>query len=216
MTTLTLNISCACGQINGILDVPRSLLPLPIDFCHCSTCRHVTGQLCLSSFLAPAPSENSSALRVTDQPVAYKTSGHLTRYFCGRCGASIYNHDSITGHDHVASGVIDKAEGMLTFKQHMFVGDTKDGGLSSWLEGLSWAGQPDRSEEMRLNTHPTPEKGAPEAADPSETLKCHCHCGGVQFRITRPNPSLCNVSAPVPDVLVPYHSQLPQNLPSST
>ncbi|KAL8723744.1 MAG: hypothetical protein Q9225_000039 [Loekoesia sp. 1 TL-2023] len=215
MATSILKISCACGQINGILDVPTSSLPLSIDFCHCSTCRHVTGQLCLSSFSTPAPPEGSSALNVTDQTVAYKTSDHLTRYFCGRCGASIYNHDSTTRNDHVASGVVDKTEGILTFKQHTFIGDTKDGGLSSWLEGLSWAGQPDQGEEMRFKTNPTPDKGAREAANPSEMLNCHCHCGGVQFRITRPNPSSCNLSAPVPDVLVPHHSQFPQNLPSS-
>lgn len=214
MATHTVKISCACSSITGTLDVPPSLFPLPIiDFCHCSTCRHATGQLCLSSFDVPRASGSPSSLRITGEPVAYKTSDRLTRYSCGQCGASIYNHDSDTGDDHVATGVVDEAEGILSFKQHIFVGNTKDGGLCSWLDGPSWTGLQEQSEMWK----PTPKAAVKdkmlETAEESEVLKCYCQCRGVQFNITRPNKASSDVSSPLPDVLVLNHSQSPQKIP---
>ncbi|KAI4144762.1 MAG: hypothetical protein L6R39_004046 [Caloplaca ligustica] len=138
----------------------------------------------------------------------------MTRYSCGQCGASIYNHYSDTGHAHVASGIVDRAEGILVFQQHWFLADTKDGGLGSWLHGLSWAGLPE-GEKWKPTSRPAVKKDAPDSADGSELLRCHCQCRGVQFIITRPNNESSNASSPVPDVLVPYHSQSPKTIPSS-
>lgn len=213
MATSTLTISCACRQITGTLDVSSSVLPLLIDFCHCHTCRHVTGQLCNSQFIAPRSSGTPSHLSITGQPIAYKTSDHLTRYFCGSCGASIYNHDSITGNENIASGILEKAEGILIFKQHTFVDDTRDGGLSSWLEGLSWTGQPEHSEKTQPASRRASRNHPTEPIDLTSTLNCYCQCRGVQFEITRPNKDSSSVSSPVPDVMVPYHSQSAQNIP---
>ena len=201
MASTKVGISCACRQITGFIEIPNSQLPLSIDICHCTTCRHITGQLCNSKFIAPRPSGGQSTLHVEGDTVSYKSSKHLTRYFCGNCGASIYNHDSTTGSDNIASGVIDRADGILELKQHMFVEETKDGGLTSWLEAPAWAGQPDGSKKLEGMTK------KPESLnrDPHAELSCYCECRGVQFKITSPNQDSLNVSSPLPDLLFPSH-----------
>lgn len=211
----SLNFSCACGHITGSLNLPSSLLPLPLDFCHCSACRHATGQLFLSSFPIAASSGSPFSFSIVGQPVAYKTSDSLTRYFCGQCGASIYNHESTLDNNHIASGIVDRAEGLVDFRQHIFVGDTKDGGLSNCIEGIAWSGHPEQSEKLQLSSKPALENTTATRTNPGEVLECYCQCRGVQFNITRPNQSSSNVSSPAPDVLVPYHSQSPHNFPDS-
>lgn len=209
MATTSLKISCACGNITGTLDVPDSLLPRPLSFCHCTTCRHATGQLCLSSIEVP-PWSGLSSLSLARQPAANRTSDHLKRYFCGQCGASIYNHTS-DGNDYIASGVVDRTEGILAFKMYQFLADTKDGGFSKWLNGLSWAGSAEQSEIWK----PTAEVNQPKIKDGNEVLRCYCQCRGVQFTITRPNKDSSNVFSPMPDVLAPGHLQSTQANPSS-
>ncbi|KAL8951624.1 MAG: hypothetical protein Q9222_002424 [Ikaeria aurantiellina] len=213
MATTTLTLSCACKQIKGALTFSSSLLPLALDFCHCFACRHVTGQLSNSKFIAPQSSGNASSLKIIGEPKAFKTSDHLTRYFCGNCGASIYNHDAATGNYNIASGVLDKSEGLLTFRQHIYAVDTKDGGLSSWLDGLTWAGEPEKSEKIDVSRLAAAMESASEAKKSSQVLKCHCQCGGVQFNITRPDRESRNVFSPLPDLMVPYHLPQPQKNP---
>ncbi|KAL8762622.1 MAG: hypothetical protein Q9184_001423 [Pyrenodesmia sp. 2 TL-2023] len=208
MEKTEVKISCACGNITGDLDLQSSLLPVPLEFCHCSTCRHVTGQLCFQAFLIPHSTRSS--LSITGEPVALKTSDRLTRYSCGQCGATIYIHDSGTGEDFVASGVIDKSEGILSFKEHIFVGDTKDGGLSSWIDGPSWTEWSEKSEIWKPTENTIVEERSTGPQDGGEVLKCYCQCRGVQFNITRPNKDSSNVSSPVPDVLIPHHLQSSQ------
>ncbi|KAL8835703.1 MAG: hypothetical protein Q9170_003205 [Blastenia crenularia] len=157
----------------------------------------------------------SPTLRVKGQPVRYPTSDYLTRCFCGQCGAFVYNHDSDLNCDNIASGVVGKAQGIVEFKEHIFVDDTKDGGLSSWVSGTAWSGHTEQSEKMQPSSKPRRKNNAAGTADPNEVLKCHCQCRGVQFNITHPNEASSNVSSPAPDVLAPYHFQSSQNSPDS-
>lgn len=206
----SVRLSCACRHITGTLDVSKIVFPLPLDLCHCSTCRHVTGQLFLSSFTLPASAGNS--LQIVGEPVAYKTSDYLTRYFCGQCGASIYNHESKSDSNHIASGIVDKSEGLVEFREQIFVGDTKDGGLSICLEGIHWSGHPGQSERLELTSKPALDKTSSNRTSAEEVLECYCRCGGVQFSITRPNQSSSEVSSPPSDILVPYHSHKSQKI----
>ncbi|KAL8790760.1 MAG: hypothetical protein Q9213_000384 [Squamulea squamosa] len=205
MAPSTLTLSCACRRITGTIDINNSTLPLSLEFCHCSNCRHSSGQLAISCFTCPrAPNNGPPTLQITskEQPVAYKTSEEIIRYFCDHCGASIYIDVLESGNYEICTGVLDEAEGLLTFKQHIFVENTKDGGLSSWIEGAAWNGWPEKSERFQQPAR----KPQPQAVgDSSETLKCYCHCRGVEFYVTRPDKESAKVSAPLPDLLTPYH-----------
>ncbi|KAL8681392.1 MAG: hypothetical protein Q9186_002467 [Xanthomendoza sp. 1 TL-2023] len=198
MSPSTLNLSCACGRITGTLDISHSSLPLGFELCHCSNCRHVSGQLCISVLTAPrAPSDGASTLRMTKgEPIGYQSSEELIRHFCGHCGASIYLHIPETGDDEIATGVLDQAEGILQFKQHIFLASTKDGGLSSWLDGPAWTGwgegSMEQSEEYSQPTPTSQTRSGKKDNESDERLKCHCHCRGVEFYITRPNEASSN------------------------
>lgn len=192
MEKLEVKISCACGNITGKVDLESSLLPVPLELCHCSTCRHVSGQLCLQAFAVPHSS--ASSLSITGEPLAFKTSDTLTRYSCGQCGATIYIHDSQAGEDFIATGVLDKSEGILSFKEHIFVGDTKDGGLSSWIDGPSWTGWPEKSETWKPTSDTAAEERSSKPENGGEVLKCYCQCRGVQFNITRPDKDSSNTN----------------------
>ncbi|KAL8729949.1 MAG: hypothetical protein Q9166_004394 [cf. Caloplaca sp. 2 TL-2023] len=170
MAPSTLGLSCACRQITGVIDISNSSPPLGLELCHCSGCRHVSGQLAISCFTCPrAPDGGPPTLRITKgEPVAYKTSERLIRYFCGQCGATIYMHIPESGDYEIATGVLDQAEGILTFKQHIFVEGTKDGGLSSWLEGPAWNGWAEKSEKYEPPRRSAVQNRPPKDGDPNE------------------------------------------------
>ncbi|KAL8774545.1 MAG: hypothetical protein Q9209_000918 [Squamulea sp. 1 TL-2023] len=206
MAPSTLKFSCACRRITGTIDISHSTLPLGIEFCHCSICRHSSGQLAVSCFTCNRASSNDSpTLQITskEHPVAYKSSEELTRYFCDQCGASIYLDILESGDYEISTGVLDQAEGLLTFKQHIFVESTKDGGLSSWIEGEAWNGWAEKSE--RFQQPAARGSQSQSLGDRSETLECYCHCRGVEFYVTRPDEESAKVSAPLPDLLTLYH-----------
>ncbi|KAL8861464.1 MAG: hypothetical protein Q9178_001988 [Gyalolechia marmorata] len=196
MAPSTLNLACACRQITGTIDLSNCSLPLDLEFCHCYNCRHSSGQLAISVFICPrAPDNGPPTLKITskEQPVAYKATEELIRYFCGACGASVYMSIPETGDYEICSGLLDQAEGILTFTQHIFLASTKDGGMSRWIEGPGWTGWPEKSEIYQPPTEPaeTTEKpiSAQEGGESNEKtkLKCYCLCRGVEFYITRPD-----------------------------
>ncbi|KAL8943990.1 MAG: hypothetical protein Q9216_000699 [Gyalolechia sp. 2 TL-2023] len=221
----SLKLSCACGHITGSLNLPSSHVPLPLDFCHCSTCRHATGQVFLSSFAISASPGNPFSFKIVGQPVAYETSDTLTRYFCGQCGTSLYNHESRLNSNHIASGIVDRTEGLLEFREHIFVGDTKDGGLSQCVEGIAWSGHPEQSEQLQLpsksaleNTAASRSKSKSKSKSKSnrgEVLECYCQCRGVHFNIIPPGQSSSNVCSPAPDLQGPSYTRSPQDTPDS-
>ncbi|KAL8669519.1 MAG: hypothetical protein Q9168_005896 [Polycauliona sp. 1 TL-2023] len=203
MAPSTIPLSCACGSITATVSVPSNQsLPLPFEFCHCASCRHSSGQLAISCFTCPRSpsSDGAPTLQITfkEQPVAYKSSEQMIRYFCGKCGASLWLHAPESGDWEICTGVLDKGEEggggdeVLKFKQHIFVEDTKDGGMSAWIEGPRWKGWGQKSEVFSL-----PEVGsADEKRENSEQqvgksekrkLQCNCHCRGVEFFITPPD-----------------------------
>lgn len=116
------------------------------------------------------------------------------------------------------SGSLDMADGIFDLHGHMFVEDTKDGGLSDWLTSIAgksiprWATWPEESEELSKGWQAFKN----EAPKPSSTekLHAHCHCGGINFYISHPSAQSANTTSPWPDVLVPFNSgpvDLPEN-----
>lgn len=205
----TLNISCACNEISGSFSVQSSALPLPIALCHCDTCRDATGLLGVSTVSLP---NDTSSFKVRGKLKGYESSTRKTRFFCEQCGAFIYNSttDGLAG---IYTGVLEGYDGIEELKQHDCVSDTKDGGLSIWLpETVAWKGQAHRSEQIQHTSKTQFVYPKSQRSESSPNLPGYCHCGGVQFQITRPNEQSTKLSSPWPDLIVPYHSRSSENM----
>lgn len=204
----SLRLSCLCGDITRSIDLPKSSLPIPITFCHCDSCRHVTGILYVSNLFLPSTSTHT---HIGGDPRGYKTATNLTRFFCGRCGSHCYLNLAPSDLVGVACGVLDKIEGVAEFKAHAHVTDTKDGGFTDWLPLPRWEGWPRQSKEIQSGTKLVPARPADGIQASQTRLRGRCHCGGVQFDITRPSEDSSNLSSPWPDMLVPYHQEGREN-----
>lgn len=206
----TLEISCACRQISGSVCVPSSALPLPVNLCHCNTCRHSTGLLCAST--VPLP-KNSSSLQVHGKLMGYKSSTYKTRYFCEQCGASIYEMTTNPDVASICTGILRRSDNIMELKRHEYVADTKDEGLSVWLrDPAAGEDQPHKSERIPHTSTVLPVLPETGSTESGPKLPGYCHCGGVQFRITRPDRLSTELSSPWPDLLVPYHSGSSENI----
>ena len=187
-----INITCTCKNVTGTVEVPSSHLPLPIWFCHCGACRHQSGLLAITGFWVP---QGSKELKIKGNPKAYATSKKRTMYGCGECGSSLYEVSTalpeFTCPYYFHSGALTKAEGIVKGgAPHIFVGDTKDGGLSVWFpQYKAWEHWHDRSKEIDLEAPLSASTGPTPAAKAPAKLHCRCHCGGVEFNITPPNES---------------------------
>ncbi|KAL9124903.1 MAG: hypothetical protein Q9217_005815, partial [Psora testacea] len=130
----------------------------------------------------------------------------MTRYFCSTCGANFYLVNHTSGDTEICSGALDweGRENLLQLTDHIFLSDTKDGGLSPWLPGVkSWEGFSETSEEVTDISATYPKQQQPEKPTSSE-LTCYCHCRSIVFKITRPTAASCaTVSGPYTDALLP-------------
>ncbi|KAJ9606939.1 hypothetical protein H2200_008950 [Cladophialophora chaetospira] len=137
----------------------------------------------------------------------------------------------------VNSGVIDRIHGLeddteLSLEQivqHDFVGDTSDGGLAICLdqmdgqvipfhlEGPDGPKHSGTLEELstKLRGRRTISKdhvdGSNQVIESGDGLWAGCHCGGVNFLVTRPNTASRKCSSPWADLIVPYHSSSSEN-----
>jgi hypothetical protein len=152
---------------------------------------------------------------------AYSTSSTRTRYFCSTCGAHIFVHHLKDNSWHIASGLLNRTEGILRWTGCEWLGDTLDGGISIWLKEIKDSDGKKRPLNRWL-LDDCQEKNVPSDDElvvlpvtdnnqPSEILKAQCHCGGVKFHITRPNDASAQVKSPFPDLIVPYHSHSSAN-----
>ncbi|MCJ1389940.1 hypothetical protein MMC18_002798 [Xylographa bjoerkii] len=169
----TLKASCACTHLSLTLSLPPSALPLPLHFCHCTTCRHASGLLCTSLLTI---STKDHPIHIHGTPATYSPSPGLARYFCPTCGTHLYQARPSRDEIYLSSGALDPGAGIVaTAGTHRFVGDAPDGGLAAWLPALAAAGDSAAA--------------SPSEAQPGdERLHCSCHCGGVQFTLRRPPP----------------------------
>jgi hypothetical protein len=121
-----------------------------------------------------------------------------------------YNHD---GHFEVSHGsLLGKSDGVLEFVGHMWIEDSKDGGASDWMPAFGrkpakrWLVAPNESPEVPLGWRDSKFVTSKPEETNEEKLHAHCHCGGVEFYISRPNEESLKASSPLPDLLVPYNS----------
>lgn len=210
----TFVLQCHCQDCSIMAAVPTAATPLAISFCHCKTCRLVTGQLCSTVAKLP-PGSKILRLQGSRTPKKYRASENgPDRFFCPTCGTSL--------HENRAGGVLYVDTGsmkqvrkewgqlLLAAAEHIFVEDTRDGGLRDLMADLpAWEGWPDHSRKFQ----PGRQYGSKAAfadlgavSKNGEKLKCRCHCRGVSFSISRPNEeSRRAVMKQHIDLLVPWY-----------
>ncbi|KAL4808471.1 Mss4-like protein [Aspergillus unguis] len=187
------SISCLCAKFTQQVELePTDKI---LNLCHCTACRTVSGQICTSYYLLQ-----------TDPPLGslekYEQSDTFNRYFCGNCGSHVFAHDKHTGRFSVASGLIDGPPQSESIR-HWAIGDTHDGGLSSFLPGdaldsdVCWL-QPNDRDIDRIKIE--------RASHNPCRLTVRCHCGGIKVYITRPDSASTEPWSPWPDLVVPYNS----------
>ncbi|KAK6511172.1 hypothetical protein TWF481_000094 [Arthrobotrys musiformis] len=201
--TITLAARCHCKSNEFTIEIPKSALPLRSAHCQCNTCRHTTGNLAAGSISFPyslgIPKPDLSGL------VGYRTSEHLLRYFCGTCGAHICTVEPDSW--DVATGIVSQT-GDLVERLMLWADDTGDGGIGSYLtehkgkkvnnyrtNGLEATGETETVTEEKTKEYKSKSKAIAAAEtdkfrEPGEKLRCRCHCGGVDFYLTAPNPAV--------------------------
>ena len=194
--THTVHFSCACRQVSGSFKAHDRDLPLPLSLCHCNTCRHQSGLLCGSYATLPKGAE----FAIQGPLEFYKASKTVFRFFCSNCGANVYFEDTNTEDRDICTGVLERAEGVVLLKQHIFVTDSKDGGLCDWIPDVeAWEGFSKVSRKLDAGW----KDGSKLSSKRDEELQAYCHCKGVRFKITRPDESSANLTAPRGDIVGP-------------
>ncbi|KAJ9660394.1 hypothetical protein H2201_006975 [Coniosporium apollinis] len=187
----TLTASCLCKNTTFTVSIPNSDLPIPTRLCHCNICRRFHGTFAAFHADIPPPiGLNYDTLTSFETPCA-------VRYFCSKCGAQVLDRAKEGENWCVSTAIFDHkdVEGVFEYTAHIFVGDTKDGGMSDWLPSVKGR------ELKRWKTTPTGRGASDEelplhwrAASSTEPAKedrvhVHCHCNGTSFYLHRPNPS---------------------------
>ena len=87
MTDNPVEGGCLCGAIR----YRSELAPIASVLCHCSSCRRASGAPSLAWLILPA--EGFSFTQ--GEPKTFRSSPHVARGFCDRCGTSIlYRSDN--------------------------------------------------------------------------------------------------------------------------
>ncbi|KAJ9632154.1 hypothetical protein H2203_000557 [Taxawa tesnikishii (nom. ined.)] len=194
-------------------------LPMSLNFCHCSRCRHISGALCATYAYLPIGSAKPDSALLNSLSQYESSKGHI-RYFCSTCGAHVFTYTPKDLSWKIASGTLEKLDGVARSDRHIMIESTGDGGSSDWLTEVEgqrvkrWASVPIPllGSELPLGWHDP--KRTSHNKDPSKRLHAHCDCGGVRFYIAHPSAQSAETSSPWPDLLVSYHSgppSLPEN-----
>ena len=192
--------ACLCGQLAASVQIAKSDLPIELWLCSCNTCRYTSGHLAITS------AYSCRELSIKGEPVQYATSTGrqgLTRCFCDICGTTVYEDSPDVKRTGLCGGALSKTEGILGLKGFIFVADTKDGGLRGWMPTL-----PAHKEDIdspEAGSYSSNIRSSDTSPTSTDKLHCECHCGGVQFQITRPNAASLELRAPYGDAFVPHY-----------
>ena len=207
--------TCLCGAATHTVTFPTSALPNLARFCHCTSCRHATGALCLGMAIMRAEYAPPQDLIAKLQP--YNFSKHLTYYYCPTCGTFMLSRKETgtpTPRWDVGTGSLEKLEGVVYVDCHEYLADTLDGGFGDFLtheKGRQinrWPAGPDQGEQLPLYWH-SPSKRT-ITPSPEDRLHAHCKCLGVQFWLARPSARSALGKAAWPDVIIPFNATAPK------
>ncbi|KAF7590935.1 hypothetical protein BBP40_002241 [Aspergillus hancockii] len=152
-----------------------------------------------------------------DETTSYRPAISKVRwFFCSICGSHLLRERPFeTGAIwEVATGVLNKIDGVAHIARHTHVADTTDGGLTNWIQNFNNTTLPKHSGSVVSdgNSMSAAPLGKSEngLTDTSGYLQGSCHCGRVRLHVTRPNDESREARSPFPDVMIPEHTHDPQ------
>jgi hypothetical protein len=199
--TVTLVAECLCKSHSFSAKVPISELPLLASACHCNSCRHATGALYSIDLPWPEPRQNVDTAKLK----SYMFSANISILFCGTCSTPLFFEStreplvSESVREQYGFGVFTGAlknhdVDLVKIADHIFVGDTIDGGATMWLRKPN----ADRSQALRFkersNSEQYPYDWPPistlmgyEKITKNKSIPIRCHCKGVDLLLHRAN-----------------------------
>ncbi|KAF7554621.1 hypothetical protein G7Z17_g2768 [Cylindrodendrum hubeiense] len=192
--TVNLSAQCLCKAHTFTATVLRTSLPLKASCCHCDSCRHVTGALYVSHapWLGPFEDIRRSALS------RYQFTPNFSIRFCGTCSTPMFFQKHVADEEDILSvftGALANSPVSTLIKiiDHIFVGDTIDGGASVWMRHPNedgsvprrWMAQRNNSDELH-DSWPLIEDlpSAQHKIGPVE-IPLRCRCRGVDLVLRR-------------------------------
>lgn len=113
---------CQCGDISYEVEGD----PHHSALCHCADCRRSAGAPMVGWALF-----SQDKVRVTGSPTLYRSSEHVTRQFCGKCGTGLFytNSSAFPGMIDVQTATLDD-QSIYPPAIHV-----------QWAEAAPWMGQ---------------------------------------------------------------------------
>ena len=225
--TKTIKATCLCGDAAHNITLPSNAFPIPTYFCSCSSCRHMTGTLFLSTAFLPSSYRPSPSL--LEKLTSFKFSDRITLYFCKRCGSIMLSfcvpkpsNTYRTASWDVMTGTLEAFDGILDPKGYEYIHDTHDGGISDFMPTLNnrslerWFHEIDASPQLPLYWRdPSASKESPKHATATR-LPAYCKCNSITFYLARPSSKSALATRPWPDLLIPYHASQNQTPDTTT
>jgi hypothetical protein len=128
----------------------------------------------------------------------YQFSRNVDVLFCGTCSTTMFFSEHFPDKPQsigVFLGALLNHEepGLIKIVDHIFVGDTLDGGATPWLINVNadgtparrWKGARNKSDELDGNWPPLEDLMTSDDKTGPETFAVHCHCRGVNLVLRR-------------------------------
>ncbi|KAH7171258.1 Mss4-like protein [Dactylonectria macrodidyma] len=192
--TIKLSAQCLCNAHTFTTTVPLASLPLEASCCHCDSCRHTTGALYTCDAAWPGSFDDIRASSLSK----YEFSPSLTILSCGTCSTPMFYHKRIADQEDtigVFTGALTNAPApnLLKIVDHIFIGDTIDGGASVWMRHLNkdgssprlWKAGRNNSEELHDIWPPVKDLPSAESKTGLDEIPFLCHCRGVNLVLRR-------------------------------
>ena len=192
-----MKFACLCRQVTGYINFSSPNNPRSGTICHCSMCRHTSGVACttkISSSTCPFAFDIHGSLE------SYTASPWTTLFFCKLCGSSVYEEDKEISNVVFQTGILEDRDGTIEISSQCCVPQTKDGGLSPWLD-LPTSNFCIVHRGIAVNPGETAQPSSQE-----QQLAAFCHCKGVSLTITPPGEVSTKLSSPYSNLIVPSHS----------
>jgi hypothetical protein len=220
--TKTIQATCLCTSAAHEITLPSTAYPLPSYFCTCTSCRHLTGTLFLSTAFLPPSYKPSPTL--LSKLTSFKFSNRITQYFCKRCGSTMLAHclpnpnpknnntDRKEPNWDIMTGTLESFEGAIDLKGYEYIHDSLDGGFSDFMPAYKnrsldrWPHDINEGTQLPLYWR-SPELPKVQQPDPKARLHAHCKCAGISFYIARPSLQSTHASRGWPDLLIPHYKQ---------